>query len=172
MKAIAILVSVVALVVGGCVQLAEKSIPLGSNGQHYLVLEELLVCGIKRDLRSRDYDFVVLVSRPGIGGPEVVKLGVLPAGSVIEVAGLLRLWSGPIGGLQYRVMIHKPASHSWTGRDIRISDAVAFKLYEGRNSSGQPILSRRYFQVIEPNRNQEGARQSGTDNSGAAPLRV
>jgi hypothetical protein len=151
MNAVAILVSVLAFFVGGCIQLPEKSIPLGGNGQHYRVLEELLVCGIKRDLRSRDYDFVVLVARPGIGGPEVVKLGVLPSGSVIRVAGLLRRGSGPIGGLQYRVMIHEPASHSWTGRDIRISDAFAFKLYEGRDSSGQPILSRRYFQPIELN---------------------
>lgn len=136
---------------GACGQLTETSTPLHvGNGARYRVVEELLISGIKHDLRSSDFDRVVLFARPGIGGPEVVHLGVLPAGAVVEIAGLLRRSSGLFSGLQYRVKILGPGFEELSDRDVRISDASAFRLYEGRDEFGQPILSSRYFERLLP----------------------
>lgn len=117
-------------------------------GMQFALKKELLLKGVKLDLKANTPDHFVLVALPGIGGPEIFDLGSLPAGIRIKVVGLIekkRLFQRV---REYEVVILAP-SKAGESR-VRVSSSYAFRLYQdGVSSRAAPRLSAEYFAVTE-----------------------
>ncbi len=132
----------------GCGQLAETELSLRSvRGTRYECLREMHVSGIKRQLPSSSYDYITLFPEPGIAGPEVVDLGIIPAGTVLEIDGLLQQGPAALSRVSYRVKIVGPAAARFAKEDVRLTNWK--KIFVGRDEAGQPILSPDYFRRLE-----------------------
>lgn len=135
------------LALTGCVHLAEHPQAAGGVvGRRFEVRQDLLAYGIKRSLPSSHYDYVVLHPKPGIGGPEVVDLGLVPAGTTLEVVELVGLGPRIFGREFYRVRLQGSAAARFEGRDLRLASRRTFHV--GSDAEGHPILNPAYFRKL------------------------
>lgn len=131
----------------GCGQLTNTALPLhGVAGTRYETTQELLVCGIKRDLRSDAHDYIVLVPKPGIGGPEVIKLGTLPAGTAFEIIGLVQQGPEFLNRKIYQIKILGRFADNFGRDEVQLSKWN--RLYAGADRFGQPTLSPDFFRRL------------------------
>ena len=128
----------------GCGHLSETELSLhGVRGARYECLQEMHVSGIKRKIPSPSYDYITLYPAPGIAGPEVVDLGTIPAGTVIEIDGLLQQGPALLSRMLYRVKIVGPSAERFAKDDVRLANWD--RMYAGYDRSKQPVLSTDFF---------------------------
>jgi len=131
----------------GCGHLSEKDFPPPADrGARYECLQELEVYGVKRKLPSPRHDYVILIPPPGMRGPEVVNLGKIPAGTVIEIDGLLQQGPDWLSRFFHRVRILGPAADRWAKEDVRLNNSD--KLYAPPDEAKQLVLSANYFRRL------------------------
>lgn len=126
-------------------------------GKIFVLKAEFKVYGVRLDLRSRNADYHKMLPSegPGVGGPEIMDYGRLPAGSRLRVSGVLKqtlpLSSTPI----YVVEILEPAEKKFESLKIRINNARAFGLYSGgKYQGGAHKLTEKWFDELEPDSQQ------------------
>ncbi len=120
-------------------------------GRQYELQGEFTVYGVRLDLRSPDPDYYQMLpsAGPGVGGPEIIPLGRLSAGTRITVVAVGRApWSlKPV----YVVVPQDPEDNRFATRRIRINVARAFGLYQvGGDKGGPPLLTPRWFREVIP----------------------
>jgi len=137
-----------------CVQLAEMDasrLPRyqAMIGRQFTLKEDLLVKGVKRDLRSKQPDYAMLVGVPGIGGPEFLELGIKPAGSRFTIVGVIVHKSQLFPATAYVVRFADGVPVAPGIIDVRISDQNGFKFHAKPLSPEEaPQLSERYFAPV------------------------
>ena len=137
-----------------CVQLAEIDVTASPRyrsmlGREFTLKEDLKVKGVKRDLRSKQPDYAMLVGTPGIGGPEFFELGIKPAGSRFTIVGVIYRKSRLFPATAYLVRFADGITVAPGITDIRISDENGFKFHDKPPSPEEaPSLSARYFEAV------------------------
>ena len=135
-------------------------------GMELVLLKDLLLKGVKLDLKASAPDYFVLVAPPGIGGPEIFDLGSLPAGTRIRVVGLIEKKRLVRSVREYEVAILSPSK---AGKSlVRVSSSYAFRLYQkGVTPQVVPRLSAEYFAM--PAAPKEKSEEGSTKVRGLTP---
>lgn len=135
----------VALLVLGCAAILAPALRAQAAARVYETREDLLVRGVRDHFGDKDYSRIGLYARPGVGGPEFVNLGVLPAGSKFEIVGQARTGWWPFAKVEFVIRLLGPAPFDIGTRPVRISSAAALHLYVKDDASGERRLNPRYF---------------------------
>jgi len=140
----------------GCIEvsLQDKSATVKYRqlvGSTFALKTEFKVYGVRRDLRSEvpDYYEMLRVPGPGIGGPEIMDFGRLPAGSRLR---LVAAYEEALGGYSlYEVIVLDPAERKFEGLRIRINNAGGLEQYHGGTyPGGAPKLNPEWFTEFTP----------------------
>jgi hypothetical protein len=136
-------VAVWALVASGCVVLPTEQVSAGSElGARYVLKAELRACGIKREATDHDYEYVLLVGKPGIANRFVVQLGTVPAGTEIDVVGAVRM---KVPGKSPRYVVRFVERPAWGRDEARIADQSVWSFYVRTSGSGELRLNPEFF---------------------------
>jgi len=148
------LLLLVAAAQSACVQLAEKNASQAPRyqtmiGRQFNLKEDLKVKGVKRDLRSKQPDYAMLIGTPGINGPEFFELGSKPAGSRFTIVGVVTHKSRLFTATAYVVRFADGVAVAPGISDIRISDQNGFGFHiKSQSSEDAPQLNERYFAPV------------------------
>ena len=145
-----------AMLQAACVQLAEVDSSQSPKyrsmiGREFALKEDFHVLGVKRDLRSTEPDYILIIpaAKPGIGGPEFFDLGAVPAGSRFKIVGVIER---RFKFLPQATYVADFASDALSGAKlvaVRLRDSHVHPLYSTPISpSDPPQLNERYFQAL------------------------
>ena len=120
-------------------------------GKVYVTLQELEAFGIRRTI-ARDIvaaDYVLIMTPRGISGPEVTQTKPIPIGTRVRVVGVMTHELKLMGTVRYVVELEGFDLGFAAGREIRINDAQAFKMYRKHEEKGRaPELNPEFFRLI------------------------
>jgi hypothetical protein len=153
-------VIVLLFTMSGCVQLAEVDSTAApqfkdSVGDVYTTVQDLEAFGIRRKIAKnvRDADYILVLSPRGIGGPEVTKTEIIPAGTRMKIVGVMTHKSKLFPATMYVVSLENFTLSFGEGKEIRIDDAIAFRMYEKSASvSSAPKLNPEFFRTESASR--------------------
>lgn len=144
------------LLLSGCVQLAEVDSTHEAKykealGKVYVTLQELEAFGIRRTI-ARDVvatDYVLVMTPRGISGPEVTQTKLIPVGTRVRIVGVMTHELKLMGTVRYVVELEGFDLGFAAGREIRINDAQAFKMYRKTKEKGRaPELNPEIFKLV------------------------
>ncbi len=98
-------------------------------GRVFETQEDLLIRGVKRDLRATRPDYIVLMPAPGIGGPEIFNLGTIPRGRRFRITGVIDRKNSLFSKPQYVVEFSGAPITNESVESIQLYNVQAFPLY-------------------------------------------
>lgn len=104
-------------------------------GKTYRTKQKLLLFGIKIDRNGNRTDNHFLTTTPGVGGPEVVLLGEIPARTVLKIIKVIREHPRPFGYQNIVYVAQLLEENHFNIKNVEISQA--FKNYvklQGKNT--------------------------------------
>lgn len=146
MRIAAFCLSVVALLLAGCIMLDTKPIPAGERtGARYVTLQSLTLYGAYGKYPDKTITWYFLTNL-GIANRYHTQIGTVPRGTEIEIVDLLdRSALGVPHSTIYRIRFRMDAVAGFSGDLVQVS---ASRLLE-KGSDGSPELSRNFFRRIE-----------------------
>ena len=138
-----------------CVQLAEVDstpAPVYASmiGREFELREEFVARGVKLPPGFDEVNYILIMPPPGIASRyRIVDLGAIPAGRRFRIVGVVTHRSELFPATQYVVsFLNHPLAGS-EGRQIRIQDAAAWRLYVKPASPVEaPQLNEEYFRPL------------------------
>jgi hypothetical protein len=138
----------------GCVQLDLADVSAAPAyqsmiGREFELQTDMLIKGVKRDLRSTRPDYILLMPAPGIGGNEIFSLGTIPRGRRFRIVGVIdrknRLLSKP----QYVVQFSGAPITDAIVESIQIYNVSGLRVYLPPESKDRaPRLDPAYFRNV------------------------
>lgn len=116
-------------------------------GRIFIMKSEFKVYGGVRDLSRRpktaDYYKMIPTAVRGIGGPEIIDFGFLPAATRVRLVAAYE--EVLLGATVYEVVVVEPADPRFKGLRIQINNASGNQPYESKYQSGAPKLNEKWF---------------------------
>lgn len=116
-------------------------------GKEFILKKEMKLRGVKIDLRSSKPDYFIVVGTPGVSGPEIMNMGILPIGTRIKIMELVKRRRFLSSSREYEAIII--SSSAAEGQRVRIPNRHGLGLYKREsNSLLEPALSCDYFGLL------------------------
>ncbi len=146
MRAVAFCLSVIALLLCGCIMLDTKPVSAGERaGTRYVTLQPLELYGAYGKYPDKTITWYFLAS-VGIANRYHTPIGTVPRGTEIEIVDLLdRSALGIPHSVIYRVRFRPGAIAAFSGDLVQVSES---RLLE-KGAEGAPELNRDFFRRLE-----------------------
>jgi len=116
-------------------------------GRIFTMKSEFKVYGVAKDLSRRpktaDYYTMLPTALPGIGGPEIIDFGFLPAATRVRLVAAYE--EVLLGATVYEVVVVEPADPRFMNLRIQINNSSRIQIYESTYQSGAPKLNEKWF---------------------------